>query len=34
MEDVKITLSAYDKFLIVVSLVFNVLTFWYAWRWV
>jgi hypothetical protein len=26
--------SAYDKFLIVVSLVFNVLTIWYAWRWV
>ena len=26
--------SAYDKFLIVVSLVFNVLTVWYAWNWV
>jgi hypothetical protein len=26
--------SAYDKFLIVVSLVFNVLTVWYAWKWV
>ena len=26
--------SAYDKFLIVVGLVFNVLTVWYAWRWV
>ena len=26
--------SAYDKFLIVVSLVFNVLTVWYAWGWV
>jgi hypothetical protein len=26
--------SAYDKFLIGVSLVFNVLTVWYAWRWV
>ena len=26
--------SAYDKFLIAVSLVFNVLTVWYAWRWV
>jgi hypothetical protein len=25
--------SAYDKFLIVVSLVFNVLTVWYAWGW-
>jgi hypothetical protein len=25
--------SAYDKFLIVVGLVFNVLTVWYAWRW-
>jgi hypothetical protein len=25
--------SAYDKFLIVVGLVFNVLTFWYAWKW-
>ena len=26
--------SAYDKFLIAVSLVFNILTIWYAWRWV
>jgi hypothetical protein len=26
--------SAYDRFLIVVGLVFNVLTVWYAWRWV
>ncbi len=26
--------SAYDKFLIVVGLAFNVLTVWYAWRWV
>jgi hypothetical protein len=26
--------SAYDKFLIVVSLVFNVLTVWFAWNWV
>jgi hypothetical protein len=26
-------LSAYDQFLIVVGLVFNVLTVWYAWRW-
>lgn len=26
--------SAYDKFLIIVGLVFNVLTFWYAWVWV
>jgi putative exporter of polyketide antibiotics len=26
--------SAYDKFLIIVGLVFNVLTFWYAWKWV
>ncbi|MFN2150183.1 MAG: DUF6326 family protein [Anaerolineales bacterium] len=25
--------SLYDKFLIVVGLVFNVLTVWYAWRW-
>lgn len=25
--------SAYDKFLIVVSLVFNALTVWYAWTW-
>lgn len=25
--------SAYDKFLIVVGLLFNVLTFWYAWKW-
>ena len=26
--------SAYDKFLIIVSLVFNLLTVWYAWNWV
>jgi hypothetical protein len=26
--------SAYDKFLIVVGLVFNALTVWYAWSWV
>ena len=26
--------SAYDKFLIVVGLVFNVVTVWTAWRWV
>jgi hypothetical protein len=26
--------SAYDKFLIIVGLVFNVLTVWYAWQWV
>jgi hypothetical protein len=26
--------SAYDRFLIVVGLVFNVLTVWFAWRWV
>jgi hypothetical protein len=26
--------SAYDKFLIVVGLVFNLLTVWYAWNWV
>jgi hypothetical protein len=26
--------SAYDKFLIVVGLAFNVLTIWYAWKWV
>ena len=25
--------SAYDKFLIVVGLIFNVLTVWYAWQW-
>jgi hypothetical protein len=25
--------SLYDKFLIVVGLVFNVLTVWYAWHW-
>jgi hypothetical protein len=25
--------SAYDKFLIVVGLVWNVLTVWYAWKW-
>lgn len=26
--------SLYDKFLIVVGLVFNMLTVWYAWKWV
>ena len=26
--------SAYDKFLLTVSIVFNVLTVWYAWKWV
>ena len=26
--------SAYDKFLNIVGLVFNVLTVWYAWKWV
>ena len=26
--------SAYDKFLIIVGLAFNVLTVWYAWKWV
>jgi hypothetical protein len=26
--------SAYDKFLIIVGLIFNVLTVWYAWNWV
>ena len=26
--------SAYDKFLIVVGLGFNLLTVWYAWRWI
>lgn len=26
--------SAYDKFLIAVSLVFNALTVWYAWNWI
>ena len=25
--------SLYDQFLIIVSLVFNVLTVWYAWKW-
>jgi hypothetical protein len=25
--------SAYDRFLIVVGLLFNILTVWYAWRW-
>lgn len=25
--------SAYDKFLLIVSLVFNALTVWYAWKW-
>ena len=26
--------GAYDKFLIIVGLVFNLLTVWYAWKWV
>ena len=26
--------SAYDKFLIIVGLVFNALTVWFAWKWV
>ncbi len=26
--------SAYDKFLIAVGLVFNIMTVWYAWNWV
>ena len=26
--------SSYDKFLIVVGLVFNLLTVWYAWNWI
>ena len=26
--------SAYDKFLLIVSIVFNGLTVWYAWKWV
>ena len=26
--------GAYDKFLIIVSLVFNALTVWYSWKWV
>ncbi len=26
--------SAYDKFLLIVSMGFNVLTIWYAWNWV
>lgn len=25
--------SAYDKFLIIVGLIFNFLTIWYAWKW-
>ena len=25
--------SAYDQFLIVVGLLFNLLTVWYAWKW-
>lgn len=25
--------SAYDKFLIIVGLIFNALTVWYAWKW-
>ena len=39
MEEIRIKLAAlwvgvYDKFLIVVGLVFNALTVWYAWKWV
>jgi hypothetical protein len=26
--------SAYDRFLIIVGLLFNLLTVWYAWKWV
>lgn len=26
--------SAYDKFLLIVSLIFNVVTVWYAWNWI
>jgi hypothetical protein len=26
--------SAYDKFLIAVGLVFNIITVWYAWKWI
>ena len=26
--------SAYDKFLIIVGLVFNAITVWYAWKWI
>jgi len=26
--------SAYDKFLLIVSLGFNVMTVWYAWKWI
>jgi hypothetical protein len=26
--------SAYDKFLLIVSMVFNLITIWYAWHWV
>jgi hypothetical protein len=26
--------SAYDRFLLIVSLVFNALTVWFAWKWV
>ena len=25
--------SAYDQFLIIVGLIFNIMTVWYAWRW-
>jgi len=32
--DVRSYPSAYDKFLLLVSLVFNVVTIWYAWNWV
>jgi hypothetical protein len=26
--------SAYDKFLIAVGLIFNLITIWYAWNWI
>jgi len=26
--------SAYDKFLIIIGLLFNLLTVWYAWKWI
>lgn len=34
LVDVRSYPSAYDKFLLLVSLVFNVITIWYAWNWV
>lgn len=34
MWGINVTRDTYDKFLIIVGLVFNVVTIWYAWKWV